>query len=78
MPSCGKGSLIVKSYVSTFCNHAHRLRDGSPISHECYVLDRKKLKAEAEGEPIEGSMIALPSRVVRGRACRAERQNVAR
>lgn len=61
-------------YVTTFCNQAHRLRDGSPISHECYRLDRRKLIAEHEGKPVAGSMIATPARIIHGRAARASKR----
>ena len=37
-----------KFYVTTFCNFAHRLKDGRPIGHECYVLNPKVLRREAE------------------------------
>lgn len=36
-------------YVTTFCNQAHRLRDGKPINHECYILPVEMLLAEADG-----------------------------
>lgn len=37
-------------YVTTFCNHAHRLEDGKPIRHECYVLPTAALHAEKDGK----------------------------
>lgn len=37
-------------YVTTFCNFAHRLKDGKPIEHECYVLRPKSLQLEREGK----------------------------
>ncbi len=54
-------------YVTTFCNRAHRLRDGGPIGHECFVLDAHKLREESAGKRVEGNMIKQPARVVRGR-----------
>jgi transcriptional regulator with XRE-family HTH domain len=33
-------------YVSTFCNHAHRLSDGKPIEHECIIIPPEALQAE--------------------------------
>lgn len=55
-------------YVSTFCNFAHRLSDGKPIGHECYVLDPHKLKLEAYGrmDEIEGSIVKEPRVTSRG------------
>lgn len=38
------------SYCTTFCNHPHRLSDGKPIGHECYVLPTAALHAEKEGK----------------------------
>lgn len=37
------------SYVTTYCNHPHRLSDGKPINHECYVLPTAALHAEKDG-----------------------------
>lgn len=37
-------------YVSTYCNFAHRLRDGKPIQHECRIIPPDALKAEMKGE----------------------------
>lgn len=39
-----------KFYVTTFCNFAHRLKDGKPIGHECYVLPTEALCAERDGD----------------------------
>ena len=36
-------------YVTTFCNHAHRVVDGKPIGHECFVLPTEVLVAEKNG-----------------------------
>lgn len=33
-------------YVTSFCNHAHRLSDGKPINHECYIIPPRLLKME--------------------------------
>lgn len=37
------------AYVTTFCNFPHRLRDGRPIGHECYVIPPAALRAEVAG-----------------------------
>lgn len=42
--------MATKFYVTSYCNFAHRLSDGSPIRHECYVLPPESLKAEMEGD----------------------------
>lgn len=38
------------SYVTTFCNFAHRMRDGRPIGHECGVIPPAALVAESDGD----------------------------
>jgi len=40
----------VNSYVTTYCNHPHRLSDGKPIAHNCYVLPPEALEAERNGD----------------------------
>lgn len=40
----------MKYYVTTFCNFVHRLADGKPVDHECYVLPTAALVAEMEGD----------------------------
>lgn len=63
MPRRGSG-YTAHSYLTTFCNKAHRLADGKPIGHNCYVLDPVKLRLEAEGriDEIEGSIVKEPRR----------------
>ena len=39
-----------KYYCTSFCNFAHRLRDGMPVNHECYVLNPAGLRAEMAGD----------------------------
>lgn len=34
-------------YATTFCNQGHRLRDGKPVGHNCYILDAGVLETEA-------------------------------
>lgn len=36
--------------VTTFCNHPHRMSDGKPIGHECFVLPTAMLVAERAGK----------------------------
>jgi hypothetical protein len=35
-------------YHTSYCNHGHRLFDGRPVDHECYVLPPAALQAERE------------------------------
>lgn len=44
-----------KIYCTSFCNKGHRLSDGKPVDHECYVLNVDVLRAEAK----EGAEAAL-------------------
>ena len=37
-------------YTTSFCNFAHRLKDGMPVNHECYVLNPRGLAAEIAGD----------------------------
>jgi hypothetical protein len=37
-------------YCTTFCNQGHRMGDGKPVDHECYVLNPAALEAEREGD----------------------------
>jgi hypothetical protein len=37
-------------YCTSFCNHGHRLEDGKPVKHECYVLPTEALHAEQRGD----------------------------
>jgi len=39
-----------KTYVSTYCNFAHRMSTGRPIGHECIVIPPAALEAEREGD----------------------------
>jgi hypothetical protein len=57
----------VKTYCTSFCNHGHNVKTGRPVGHECYILDPKKLQAEAAGDKVEGSIVKEPRRIVRGR-----------
>lgn len=36
-------------YCTTFCNKGHRLSDGKPVGHECFVVPTAALVAEKEG-----------------------------
>ncbi len=38
-----------ETYCTTFCNKLHRLVDGKPVDHECFVLPTEALKLEKEG-----------------------------
>lgn len=39
----------MSTYVTTYCNKPHRMSDGKPVAHECYVLPPAALQAEREG-----------------------------
>jgi hypothetical protein len=34
------------TYITTFCNFAHRLKDGKPVEHECYIIRPNMLQME--------------------------------
>lgn len=35
-------------YVTTYCNKAHRVSDGKPVSHECHIIPPEALQAEID------------------------------
>ena len=41
---------MIDLYAPTFCNQPHRMRDGKPVEHECYVLPTEALVAERAGD----------------------------
>ncbi len=43
------GDEMSDFYVSTFCNFAHRVADGKPIEHECFIIAPKALAEEMAG-----------------------------
>lgn len=56
-------------YVTTYCNHAHRLSDGAPLDHQCYVLPPAALEAERQGDYERGITLlqaAKPLRIHQG------------
>jgi hypothetical protein len=63
-----------KFYVTTFCNFAHDVETGRPIGHECYILNTRVLREEADhGAEAALALLALGlpihnGRMVRGRS----------
>jgi hypothetical protein len=59
----------VTTFLTSFCNKPHRLTDGKPVDHECYVLPPLALKQELSGDA-EGASIVIgcsqPLRVSKG------------
>ncbi len=49
------GTVLPKdaTYVTSYCNHPHRLRDGKPVGHECHILPPNALLAERSGDVAE-------------------------
>ena len=39
-----------KLFCTTYCNQLHRLSDGKPVGHECFILPTAALHAEKNGE----------------------------
>jgi hypothetical protein len=37
-------------FCTSFCNKGHRVSDGKPIGHECYILPPEALEAERMGD----------------------------
>jgi len=38
------------TYVTSYCNFPHRVRDGKPIEHECGIIPPAALAAEMAGD----------------------------
>lgn len=60
---------MTAAYVTTYCNHAHRLSDGKPIGHECHILPPKALELERADNfdgAIQAIQAAKPLRTCRG------------
>jgi len=45
-----KETELTGSYVTTYCNFAHRVEDGEPLNHECFVLPPAAVAAERNGD----------------------------
>jgi hypothetical protein len=39
-----------KVYCTTYCNRGHRVKDGVPVGHECYVLPAEAVRREMEDD----------------------------
>ena len=37
-------------FCTSFCNNNHRLSDGKPVKHECFVMPTEALHAEMNGD----------------------------
>ena len=46
-------------YCTSFCNHGHRLSNGHPVNHECYVLVPESLALEKAGKVDEAVKLGI-------------------
>lgn len=55
------------AYVTTFCNRAHRVKDGKPIQHECRVIPPKAIEYEMAGDYSQAMEVlrTTPVRIMR-------------
>ena len=61
--SAGKVPADPKAtYVTTYCNKAHRLVDGQPVDHECNVLPPEALQLEREDRYAEAIAVLEKSK----------------
>lgn len=44
-----------RTWVTTFCNHPHRMRDGRPVNHECYHIPPRLLELERDAMSSKGT-----------------------
>lgn len=40
---------MCETYLTSYCNRHHRVRDGKPVEHECSILPPKAIRAERDG-----------------------------
>jgi len=69
MSNTDNATHVPASYVTTYCNHAHRMSDGKPLGHECYILPPEALAAERRGDYEKGIALlqaAKPMRTHKG------------
>lgn len=55
-------------WCTSYCNRGHRLHDGKPVEHECYILPPKALELERAGDTraaIDAIEAAKPLRAMR-------------
>jgi hypothetical protein len=57
-------------YCTSYCNHGHRLSDGKPVNHMCYILPPKALQLERDGADttliLEALLEGMPFETSRG------------
>jgi len=41
---------MIRVFCTSYCNQGHRISDGKPVDHECYVLPTEALVAEMRGD----------------------------
>lgn len=46
-----------ETYRTGFCNHEHRLSDGKPINHKCFIMPTEALYAERDQKASEAEVI---------------------
>jgi hypothetical protein len=54
----------MKIYCTTYCNFGHRVDDGKPVDHECYILPTAVLKLEMDGD-YDGALEILRTSVLK-------------
>jgi hypothetical protein len=47
-----------KIYCTSYCNQGHRMSDGKPVEHECFILPPKALRLERAGD-YDGAINAI-------------------
>lgn len=48
--SAAERAAFNRIYCTTFCNYGHRVGDGKPVGHECYILPPEAISAEIDGD----------------------------
>ena len=52
-------------WCTSYCNHGHRMLDGKPVAHECYVLPVAALRTEFLGNVDKASAIIAAAKPLR-------------
>lgn len=68
-----RGVQMSRIYCTSFCNHGHRLTDGKPVDHECYIIPPAALAAERDDRIADAIALIEASPRVRHRGVRSSK-----
>ncbi len=56
--------IYMSTYCTSYCNGYHRLSDGKPVGHQCYILPPEALRLEREGKVEEAIKLLRAAKIV--------------